>query len=571
MFRFRLPLLPVLAASFAAALPNQAPPAPRPIEPRLQWWAEARLGLFVHWGPASQRGTEIGWSRGAEVPVAEYDALYHTFDPRGFVAAEWADLARDAGAGYLVLTTKHHDGFCLWDSALSKYTIAYTPFRRDVARELAEACRTAGLRFCAYHSICDWHHPDYPLGSPGGTSRKQGADMDRYERYLHGQLRELFTRCGPLGLVWFDGEWEAPWTAERGEVLYRLCRSLQDSVIVNNRVGKARQGMAGTSAREAGPVGDYDTPEQTIGAYQDQRPWESCITICRQWSWRPDDALKPLAECVQTLVRCAGGDGNLLLNVGPMPDGRIEPGQAARLRELGAWLAANGAAIRGTRGGPWRPAPGVVSTRTERAVFVHVLRWPGERLRLPPLPLPITRAALLRGGEVTLHQDERGVVLEVAAADHDPLDTIVRLDVDGNPLRLPSIPVPAPMAGATATASNVFGGQAEYGADRAIDGDPATRWATDAGTHTAELVVDLGEERRIGAAALAEWAPGGERVQRFVLQAELAGTWRPLVEGGAVGAERRLEFAPVAARRFRLQILAATEGPTLTEFELLPR
>ncbi len=541
---------------------------PRPYEPRLQWWAEARFGLFVHWGPVSLKGTEIGWSRGKQVPVEEYDRLHERFDPRHFDADEWARVAKAAGVQYLVLTTKHHDGFCLWDSELSDYTIAHTPFLRDVTKELADACRAQGLVFCAYHSICDWHHPDYPLGSPGGTTSKPNPDLDRYERYLKGQLQELFTRCGPLGLVWFDGEWEAPWTRERGDELYRWCRSLQDSVIVNNRVSKAREGMAGTSAQSLGNAGDYDTPEQAIGKYQDQRPWESCITIGRQWAWKPDEDLKSLTECVQTLLRCAGGDGNLLLNVGPMPDGRIETRQAERLAEMGAWLAKFGDSVRATRGGPWLPTRDVVSTRRDHSVYVHVLRWRGDVVTLPPIGRRITSAALLSGGKVDVQQTDAGVVLTVAATDRNPIDTLIRLDLDGSAMDQAPLRWPSPMANAKASASNVFRQQSEYDANQAIDGDADTRWATDAGTKQAMLEVDFGKPMRIDTASVAEWAGGGERVRAFELQYEAQGKWRTILAGTTLGPSWTQSFDPVTAQRFRLRILDATEGPTIDEFVL---
>ena len=170
-----------------------------------------------------------------------------------------------------------------------------TPFRRDVVKELAAACRREGLVFCAYHSICDWRHPDYPLGSPGGKTTKPSPDMNRYTKYLKGQLDELLRGYGPLGILWFDGDWEAPWDEQqRPGISIAFVRGLQPSVIVNNRVGKAREGMSGTSSAGAF-AGDYDTPEQQVGRYRDDRPWESCITICEQWAWKPDDALKSLA------------------------------------------------------------------------------------------------------------------------------------------------------------------------------------------------------------------------------------------------------------------------------------
>jgi alpha-L-fucosidase len=415
---------PALAWPAAGATVDVPPP------PDLGWWREARFGMFVHWGPVTLRGTEIGWSRGEQVPVAEYDALYRRFDPQRFDARAWARLARDAGMRYLVLTTKHHDGFCLWDSALTDYDVMSTPFARDVTRELAAACRAEGLVFGAYHSICDWHHPDYPLGSPGGKTRKPAPDMDRYVGYLKGQLAELLQRYGPLGLLWFDGEWEEPWTEQRGRDLYRYCRGLQPGVIINNRVAKGRQDMAGTTAAGAF-AGDYDTPEQRVGRFQPNRPWESCITIATQWAWKPDDPVKPLAECVRTLVTCAGGDGNLLLNVGPTASGEIEPQQADRLRALGRWLSANGESVYGTRGGPFEPASWGVSTQRGAFVYLHVLEWPGAAgLVLPPLDASVKSARLLAGGDVAFAVSAGGLRLRLAPGQRQPLDTVVRLELE---------------------------------------------------------------------------------------------------------------------------------------------
>jgi alpha-L-fucosidase len=427
-----LQILPAAAGGLALAGAARASAGPAvPLHADLSWWREARFGMFVHWGPVSLRGTEIGWSRGREVPVEEYDGLYRRFDPTLFDARAWARLARDAGMGYLVLTTKHHDGFCLWPSGLTDYDIAATPFGRDVVREISDACRAEGIVFCAYHSICDWRHPDYPLGSPGGESRKPAPDMGRYTAYLKGQLAELLQSYGPLGVLWFDGEWEEPWTEERGKDLYRYCRSLQPSLIVNNRVAKGRQDMAGTTA-DGAFGGDYDTPEQQVGRFQADRPWESCITICQQWAWKPDDAMKTLDECVRTLVTCAGGDGNLLLNVGPMPTGEIEKRQADRLREVGGWLRTHGEAVYGTRGGPFLPGSWGVSTHRERNVYVHVLRWPTDgALVLPALERRIVGASVVGGGVAEAMQSAAGTTIRVAAAHRQPIDTVVRLELDG--------------------------------------------------------------------------------------------------------------------------------------------
>jgi len=178
-----------------------------------------RFGLFIHWGPVSIRGTEIGWSRGAQVPIEEYDALYKQFNPTKFNADEWVSIAKESGMKYLVITSKHHDGFCIWDSEYTDYDIMSTPFKRDILKELSEACRRQGIMFCTYHSICDWYHPDYPLGSPGGRTKKSNPNMERYVQYLHNQTAEIIRKYGPLGVMWFDGEWEEPWNHTHGLAL----------------------------------------------------------------------------------------------------------------------------------------------------------------------------------------------------------------------------------------------------------------------------------------------------------------------------------------------------------------
>jgi alpha-L-fucosidase len=418
---------------------GSAPPGDPPAtdQKSLRSWRDAKFGLFIHWGPVSLKGTEIGWSRGDQVPSDEYDQLYRQFNPTNFDADAWAGIAKEAGMRYVVLTSKHHDGFCLWATRLTNYNIMKTPFGRDVVKELATACRQRDLVFGTYHSICDWRHPDYPLGSPGGTTKKPNANMDRYQEYLESQVAELIRSYGPLGVMWFDGEWEAPWTSERGMDLYRLCRSLQPSILVNNRVGKGRAGMEGTTATGAF-AGDFDTPEQRIGNYQTNRAWESCMTICEQWSWKPNDRLKSFNDCLHALVRTVGGDGNLLLNVGPMPDGRIEPRQVERLKEIGRWLKKNGKSIYGTRGGPFTPGPWGASTRRGNTVYVHVLDWGGrEDLALPAVDRRIRSAALLGGGKVPVERTPDGIRLRVPPEKRDAVDTIVVLKLGLNiPLKM---------------------------------------------------------------------------------------------------------------------------------------
>lgn len=534
-------------------------------------WQAMRFGLFIHWGPVSIKGTEIGWSRGAQVPVEEYDNLYKQFNPTKFNADEWVSIAKEAGMKYLVITSKHHDGFCIWDSEYTDYDIMSTPFKRDILKELSEACRRQGIVFCTYHSICDWYHPDYPLGSPGGRTKKPNPNMQRYVQYLHNQTAEIIRKYGPLGVMWFDGEWEEPWTHEYGLALYKHIRTAQPDILINNRVDKGRRGMAGSTE---GPdfVGDFDTPEQRVGTFNRERPWETCMTICRQWAWKPNDELKTLSQCLQILLRTVGGDGNLLLNVGPMPDGQIEPRQVERLKEIGAWLKKYGDGVYGTRGGPFKPGSWGASTCKDNKIYLFIFTWPKEGpLVLPPINQKILQAEARTGGQVQVVAGEDKITVDVPAEHRDPIVTVVELTVSGEAFQIPPVAVPA-LSGAVsvnkrAKASNVFQKQvAHYGPQMAFDDDPETRWATDPGTHSAWLEVDLGSPMAISRAVIEEaYAP---RVRKFQIEYHDGKDWVPCFQGTRVGERGEFRFPAVTAQRFRLNILEASEGPTIWEFQL---
>lgn len=516
---------------------------------RLQWWREARFGMFVHWGPVSLTGHEIGWSRGAETPVEVYDNLYKKFNPTNFNADEWVQVAEDAGMKYLVFTTKHHDGFCMWDTKQTDFNIMNSPFGRDVVKELSEACERGGIRFCTYHSVCDWHHPDFPLTSPGGRARRETYNLDHYEEYLRAQLKELITNYGPLGLIWFDVPQE--FDRERGQGLIDYVRSLQPDVIVNNR---------------SGAPGDYDTPEQRVGKYQDDRPWETCMTICRQWSWKPNDEMKSLEECIQTLIRCAGGDGNLLLNVGPTPAGVIERRQVERLREMGAWLKKYGETIYGTRGGPWKPTGKLASTRKGNFIYLHVLRSTNGRVELPAVPYEVKSVDVLGGGAVEIDNKDGMLVLKLEQAVLDRIDTVIRIEMNGSAMDIPAMTVGREIK---ATASNVFRNmQDTYGPQLAFDNISETRWATDAGTEQAWIIAEFDKPIDIGAVRISEASPYTGRVQEFEFQYRDREEWETVFTGGEIGGRFFREFNPIMAREFRLNILDAEEGPTISELEI---
>ncbi len=565
-----------LNTASAAELPKLVPASPA----ALQRWQDMRFGMFIHWGPVSITGHEIGWSRGAQTPIAVYDNLYKQFNPTNFNAAEWVQTARDAGFKYMVLTTKHHDGFCLWDTKQTDYNIMNSPFGRDVVKELADACKQAGMAFGTYHSVCDWHHPDFPLGSPGGSVPKPHPNMDRYTEYLRAQVTELIKNYGPLLYMWFDVPQQTG--PDRGIPTANLVRSLQPDILINNRVG-------GTPA-------DFDTPEQTVGGFNMDRPWETCMTICQQWSWKPNDNLKSLSQCLRTLIQTAGGNGNLLFNVGPMPDGRIEPRQVQRLKEMGAWLKNYGVTIYGTRGGPFKPGKWGASTRIGNRIFLHVFQWEKgnqDALELPAIAARVRSARrldhkapiqeslrqadtplpLLQSVETDFQQNEEGLTVRMPPAFQDPIDTIVMLELDRPAIQLAPAKVGSSTSslssGAKAKASNVYQNMSEYDAGKAVDGETETRWATDGGTHEAWLELDLGKNVTFTRMAIREWAEGGNRIQRFNLQFKEGGEWKTIFAGTTMGPDFTKRFEAVTARVVRLNVLEATDGPTIDEWEIL--
>ena len=405
----------------------------------LEKFRDMRFGMFIHWGPVSLRGTEIGWSRGVEVPIEEYDNLYKEFDPMLFNAADWVGAAKNAGMKYIVITSRHHDGFSLWDSKYTDYDMAGTPYGKGVLKALADECRKQGIEFGTYYSICDWYHPDYPVEypSPAYQFRNERTmdtatkmQMDRYIAYMKNQLRELIEECNTF-VLWFDGEWEWAWTHDMGMDMYAYVRNLKDDILVNNRVDKGRSGMADIS-RSNIFAGDFATPEQTVGAFDNKNAWETCMTIASQWAWKPNDKLKSEKECIHTLLRTIGGDGNLLLNVGPMPDGRIEQRQMDRLKEMGDWISLNQEAVYGTRGGPYLPTEIVVSTHKDNKIYLHLLENPGGKLKMPlDKGIKITKAYFLQDNSpLAVIRDKESFTLTLPESMPDEVATVIALELN---------------------------------------------------------------------------------------------------------------------------------------------
>ncbi len=420
---------------------------------RMQWWREARFGMFIHWGlyavPAGEWGgkTNYGeWIRNnAQIPISVYDKFVAQFNPVKFKAADWVRAAKDAGMKYIVITSKHHDGFALFNSRVSDFDVMATPFKRDILKELAEACRQEGIRICFYHSIMDWHHPDYLPRRPWEIKDRPeaGADYERYIRTMKAQIKELLTNYGDIGVLWFDGEWENTWTEARGRDLYDYVRSLQPRIIINNRVGASRSGMEGFSENKES-AGDFGTPEQTIpatgmGAGVD---WETCMTMNDNWGYNKNDqAWKSSRDLIRKLVDIASKGGNFLLNVGPTAEGLFPEPSLERLATIGRWMKANGESIHGTQAGPFKDLPWGRATRKDvfgkTILYLHVFDWPGNgRLVVPGLRSGPRQAYLLAdAGKTALAcvREENAILLQVPAAAPDADDTVVVLELEGPP------------------------------------------------------------------------------------------------------------------------------------------
>ncbi|SPE50527.1 conserved exported hypothetical protein [Verrucomicrobia bacterium] len=389
-------------------------------------WQSLRFGMFIHWGPVSLTGREIGWSRGDQTPIEVYDNLYKQFNPTNFNANEWVSLAKAAGMKYIVLTTKHHDGFCLWDTKFTDYNIMHTPFHRDVLKELAAACKRRGIEFGTYYSVTDWYNTNWPVTSPAGRVEREKSDLDAYERFLQNQVTELIKNYGPLLTLWND---VPAMYGRRGADTIRLVRQLQPDILVNNRTGDG---------------GDYDTPEQEIGKFQLDRPWESCMTVSahNQWAWGgANDGVKSPAACIEMLIRAAGGDGNILLNVGPRPDGVIDPEQANLLKDIGAWLAKHGESIYGTRGGPWKPTAALASTRKGNHIYLHALKSTDGHIVLPAPATGVKSATLLNGGKVAFSRKGQKLEIEIPPTALESVDTVVKLEVDRPVMDIPLLAI----------------------------------------------------------------------------------------------------------------------------------
>ncbi|HUX88630.1 MAG TPA: alpha-L-fucosidase [Chloroflexota bacterium] len=404
---------------------------------RLRWFRDARFGLFLHWGAYALRGFEASWPlvRG-QISYQDYAALADQFNPKRYDPVAWAEFARAAGMGYAVLTTKHHDGFALYDTQLSDYSAPRRAAGRDLVQPYVEAFRAAGLRVGFYFSLCDWHHPDYPVeladtrpgrtrpaqAVPAGAPASIGASPERWERYLefmHGQVRELCTRYGTIDLLWFDGQWEHTAEEWRSRQLVSMIRELQPDIVINDRLAERS-------------LGDYATPEQFVPVTLPDRPWETCMTINETWAYNPTDrAYKSSGELIATLAEVVSKGGNFLLNVGPTADGEIPPEFASRVRVVGKWMERNGESIHAAEPGLSSNAYYGPSTSRDDSLYLHVSALPPEgAIQARSLTQRVVDARVLATQHPLAFEQRRdGIRVHLPANLFDPLGTVIHLQL----------------------------------------------------------------------------------------------------------------------------------------------
>lgn len=416
----------VLCAHPAAAQTNSGD------TPQQEWFRDAKFGMFIHWGVYSVLGDGEWVMNNRHMPIEDYETLPQQFNPVDFNAAEWVAIAKAAGAKYITITSKHHDGFAMFATKQTTWNVVdRTPWKHDPLAELARECHKQGIKLFFYYSQLDWHNPDYyPLGGTGQSAgRPPGGNWQHYLDFMNAQLTELLTNYGSIGGIWFDGWWDKPkadWQLER---TYALIHKLQPGALIGNNHHRA------PFPGEDFQMFERDLPGQTTADWDknpviSKLPLETCDTVNDSWGYtRGDHHWKTSTQMIRYLVGAAGRNANLLLNVGPLPTGKIQPEAVERLKEMGEWLGKYGDSIYGTREGPVAPRSWGVTTQKENRIFVHLMDWQDSALLLPKLQMRVTRAYLMQtGGPVEVSESEAGTLLRLPRYDKAAPDNIVVLE-----------------------------------------------------------------------------------------------------------------------------------------------
>ena len=406
-------------------------PAPENLQARREF-QDMKFGMFIHWGVYSVLGNGEWIFHERHLKLDEYNRLPAFFDPEKFDAKTWVSLAKAAGMKYITITSRHHDGFAMFDSKVSDWNIvARTPYKKDPLKMLADECHRQGIKLFFYYSQLDWHNPDYyPRGAtdwPNG--RPDRGDWNAYlDTYMDGQLTELLSNYGPIGGIWFDGMWDKPTADWHLDKTYALIHKLQPAaLIIPNHHQTPRPGEDVQTFERDLPGGNTAGFNTTF--VSSNIPLESSDTLNESWGFNVGDSkYKSVADIERRLVRAAGNNSNLLLNIGPYPNGEIDPQFVTRLQAVGEWLSKYGDSIYGTRGGPVPPGDWGVTTQRENRIYVHILNWAAPLLALPPLSGKIMSAQSLLGGEkIEVSQNANGVVLTLPMQAKDEVDRVAVL------------------------------------------------------------------------------------------------------------------------------------------------
>lgn len=409
-------------------------------EEKLKWFREAKLGLFLHVGISALGKVDIGWSRHTHklpdpgegpIPDEVYDGWATQIKMEDFDADEWIDLAVKGGFKYVVIITKHHDGFHMWDTAYSDYKITNSPMGRDYIKELTDACHKRNMPVGFYYSQRDWHHPDYEpidvncaVRAPeepfyklkDGYTLKQGKNHKKYIEYMHNAVLELMEKYGKIDVLWWDSSWyKGMYTADMwdSDELERNVRAKQPHILINNR---------------AGLPGDFDTPECRIGHVQRERAWETCMPMGNDWAWT-GRGLKPFKKIMEQFIHTICGDGNYLLSIGCMPNGKIAPEETACIQRLGSFMEQYGEAIYNTRSGPWNPSLFGGSVYRDNTVYVHIVNRPENgQLCLPLLDHKIKEISCITGESIETEIVENNLIIKIPNVEFT--DIIVRIQME---------------------------------------------------------------------------------------------------------------------------------------------
>ena len=532
-------------------------PAQRDV--RMAWWREAKFGLFLHWGvysvPAGKYGNNTSYGEwimnSAKIPVADYQNFAKQFNPVKYDPELWVKVAKDAGMKYIVITAKHHEGFAMYPSEASKWNIAdATPYQKDLLGPLVNAAKAEGLKIGFYYSQSqDWNNPG---GAKAGFKEGDGWDdahKGSYDDYLKNvavpQVKEILTRY-PIDILW----WDTPMymTPQRVAPLAALTK-LRPGLITNNRLG--------------GGLGDTATPEQFVPVTGYPGDWETCMTMNDHWGYNANDQRwKSSTELIRKLAEICSKGGNFLLNIGPTAQGEFPPTSIERLHDIGQWMHVNSDSIYGTTAGPFAYLPWGVATRKGGRLYLHVFDWPKDGELRVPLDNEASSATLLAapGEKLAVKHESGRLVIQIPAAAPDAADTVVALDIAGDPVIRP-----LPTVGAKATASASQPGNPPA---NALDGTAEKVWRAPAEVKSAWLDIELVKPVAIAAFGLDEPDVWPRLNQTFTLEAWVDGHWQKVAEGRTEGHGAKQAITPVTAQKFRLNVDCAKGSPGVAELQL---